>query len=159
NDSGALRLAFGGLRDLIIGITVVLADGTIASSGGKVVKNVAGYDLPKLMTGAMGTLGVITSATFRLHPLPKQASTLTLDSGDLQRQLLAILHAPLAISAMQVRNREIDVLLEGTDAGISAQKASITELAPSLREGSAAVWNARQQLWPPAKGEAIAKFS
>ena len=57
NDSGALRLRYGGLRDLIIGMTVVLADGTIAKTGGKVVKNVAGYDLHKLMTGSFGTLG------------------------------------------------------------------------------------------------------
>ena len=69
NDSGALRLRFGALRDLIIGVTVALPDGTLASSGGKVVKNVAGYDLPKLVTGALGTLGVITRAVFRLHPL------------------------------------------------------------------------------------------
>ena len=58
NDSGALRLRYGGLRDLIIGMTIVLADGTIAHTGGKVVKNVAGYDLHKLMIGAFGTLGV-----------------------------------------------------------------------------------------------------
>src|SRR6267143_2379818 len=69
NDSGALRLRFGALRDLIIGATVALPDGTLASSGGKVVKNVAGYDLPKLVTGALGTLGVITCAVFRVHPL------------------------------------------------------------------------------------------
>jgi len=66
NDSGALRLRFGALRDLIIGVTIALPDGTLASSGGKVVKNVAGYDLPKLVTGALGTLGVITRAVFRL---------------------------------------------------------------------------------------------
>ena len=66
NDSGALRLRFGSLRDLVIGITLALPDGTLAKSGGKVVKNVAGYDLPKLVTGAFGTLGVITQATFRL---------------------------------------------------------------------------------------------
>src|SRR3989441_12724216 len=71
NDSGALRLRFGALRDLIIGVTIALPDGTLASSGGKVVKNVAGYDLPKLVTGALGTLGVITRAVFRLHPLPR----------------------------------------------------------------------------------------
>lgn len=67
NDSGALRLRYGGLRDLIIGMTIVLADGTIAKTGGKVVKNVAGYDLHKLMTGSFGTLGVITEVNFRLH--------------------------------------------------------------------------------------------
>jgi glycolate oxidase FAD binding subunit len=68
--AGPRRLKYGTARDLLIGITVVLADGTIAKSGGKVVKNVAGYDLGKLFTGSYGTLGVITEATFRLHPLP-----------------------------------------------------------------------------------------
>jgi glycolate oxidase FAD binding subunit len=67
NDSGTLRIRYGGLRDLIIGATIALPDGTLATSGGKVVKNVAGYDLPKLVTGALGTLGVITRAVFRLH--------------------------------------------------------------------------------------------
>ena len=76
NDNGSLRGAYGSLRDLIIGMTVALADGTLARSGGKVVKNVAGYDLPKLMVGAFGTLGVITQATFRLHPLPQMTRTL-----------------------------------------------------------------------------------
>ena len=75
NDSGALRLRYGGLRDLIIGMTVVLADGTIAKSGGKVVKNVAGYDIHKLMTGSFGTLGVITEVNFRLHPVEAHART------------------------------------------------------------------------------------
>src|SRR6185369_5523401 len=88
NDSGALRLAFGALRDLIIGVTLALADGTIASSGGRVVKNVAGYDLPKLATGSLGTLGVITRAVFRLHPLPRNTRTLTIavkDGSEMQR--------------------------------------------------------------------------
>ena len=71
---------YGSLRDLIIGMTIVLADGTIARSGGKVVKNVAGYDLHKLMTGAFGTLGIITEVTFRLHPLPKHTQTFTVSA-------------------------------------------------------------------------------
>jgi glycolate oxidase FAD binding subunit len=71
NDSGALRLRYGGLRDLVIGMTLVLADGTITKTGGKVVKNVAGYDLAKLLTGSLGTLAVITEVNFRLHSLPQ----------------------------------------------------------------------------------------
>jgi glycolate oxidase FAD binding subunit len=67
--AGPRRFRYGAARDLLIGVTVVLADGTIARSGGKVVKNVAGYDLGKLLTGSYGTLGVIAEATFRLHPL------------------------------------------------------------------------------------------
>ena len=70
--SGPLRLAFGTARDLLIGVTMVRADGVTASSGGRVVKNVAGYDLGKLLTGSLGTLGIIVSATFRLHPVPSR---------------------------------------------------------------------------------------
>ena len=86
NDSGALRLKFGGLRDLIIGMTIVLADGTIAKTGGKVVKNVAGYDLHKLMTGSFGTLGVIAEVNFRLHPVEEHARTWTVAAPDARFQ-------------------------------------------------------------------------
>ena len=79
NDSGALRLKYGGLRDLIIGMTVVLADGTIAKSGGKVVKNVAGYDLHKLMTGSFGTLGVIVGG--ELPPASGRSARADVDRG------------------------------------------------------------------------------
>lgn len=153
NDSGALRLAYGALRDLIIGVTIVLADGTIALSGGKVVKNVAGYDLPKLVTGAMGTLGVITRAVFRLHPLPRNTRTLTIatpDAGAAQGAVLAILGAQLAPAAVQVRPGSVDILLEGTADGISAQEsaiASITSRFGAVREGSPQAWNAREELW------------
>ena len=74
NDSGSLRVRFGSLRDLLIGVTLALPDGTLARSGGKVVKNVAGYDLPKLAIGSLGTLGIITQAIFRLHPLAARPS-------------------------------------------------------------------------------------
>ncbi|WP_433254213.1 FAD-binding oxidoreductase [Streptosporangium sp. CA-135522] len=75
--AGPRRLRYGTTRDLLIGITVVLADGTTARSGGRVVKNVAGYDLGKLFTGSYGTLGVITEATFRLHPIPQDRRWIT----------------------------------------------------------------------------------
>ena len=70
NDSGPLRHRYGGVRDLVVGITVVLSDGTIAKSGGKVIKNVAGYDLAKLFAGSFGTLGLIARVAVRLHPAP-----------------------------------------------------------------------------------------
>jgi glycolate oxidase FAD binding subunit len=148
NDSGSLRLGYGALRDLIIGITLVLADGTIAKSGGKVVKNVAGYDLPKLATGAFGTLGVITRAVFRLHPLPRNARTLSIavtDAGEMQRAILAILGAQLAPAAIQVTEDGIDILLEGTLDGIAAQESAIKEFG-LVREGSPTVWKAREEL-------------
>ena len=106
NDSGPMRLKYGSLRDLIIGMTIVLADGTIAKSGGKVVKNVAGYDLHKLMTGAFGTLGVITEVTFRLHPVPPQTRTWTISSPTAEsigELMLKILDSQLSLQAMQLR--------------------------------------------------------
>jgi len=78
NASGSWRLRYGTVRDLLIGITVVLADGTIAHAGGKVVKNVAGYDLGKLFTGSLGTLGLIAEVTFRLHPRTPDTATVRL---------------------------------------------------------------------------------
>jgi glycolate oxidase FAD binding subunit len=169
NDSGSLRLRFGSLRDLIIGVTIALPDGTLASSGGKVVKNVAGYDLPKLMTGAFGTLGVITRAIFRLHPLPKIARTVSASMGNLeaaQRALHAVQNSKLAHTAMQVRVAgdaapEMDVLFEGTDAGLAAQETHLKKLlAPaSAAEAPPSVWNARQELWSPSHSAAIVKFT
>ena len=106
NDSGTLRLRFGALRDLIIGVTLALPDGTLASSGGKVVKNVAGYDLPKLATGALGTLGVITRAVFRVHPLPHASRSFSFSAPNfqsMQQQVLAIQDSKLAHTALQIR--------------------------------------------------------
>jgi glycolate oxidase FAD binding subunit len=166
NDSGAFRLAFGGLRDLIIGITLVLPDGTIARSGGKVVKNVAGYDLPKLATGALGTLGVITQATFRLHPVPHGRRTLTIlprRLAEAQELLLTLQGANLTHAGLQLRcgesmAPEMDILLEGTAAGIEAQAARLRAIARPLavKEGSEAVWGAREEI---AAGSVLAKFS
>jgi glycolate oxidase FAD binding subunit len=75
-DSGPRRIRYGGVRDMLLGLTFVRADGTIARAGIKVVKNVAGYDLPKLFTGSLGTLGVIVEAIFRLYPIPPASATL-----------------------------------------------------------------------------------
>lgn len=106
NDSGALRHRYGSLRDLVIGMTLVLADGTIARSGGKVVKNVAGYDLCKLLTGSLGTLAVITEATFRLHPLPQHPQTFTISAPQAAQlaPLIANIRAShLLTQALQLR--------------------------------------------------------
>ena len=75
NDSGPLRARYGGARDLVVGMRVALADGTVAKSGGKVIKNVAGYDLGKLFTGSFGTLGAVLELAVRLHPLPPETAT------------------------------------------------------------------------------------
>jgi glycolate oxidase FAD binding subunit len=81
-DSGPARHRYGAARDLVIGITVVLSDGTIARAGGKVIKNVAGYDLCKLFVGSYGTLGLIVEVCLRLHPLPRMTATLRAQSAD-----------------------------------------------------------------------------
>jgi glycolate oxidase FAD binding subunit len=184
NDSGTLRIRYGGLRDLIIGVTIALPDGTLASSGGKVVKNVAGYDLPKLVTGALGTLGVITRAVFRLHPLPHNVRSFTFvtgDAADANRLMLAVQDSKLAHTGLQLRvnsgaQPEVDIRFDGTDAGLAAQTETLRKLAVPATESQSNedVWHARQHLFgarptastpgdasPPAsdsQATAIAKF-
>jgi glycolate oxidase FAD binding subunit len=166
NDSGSLRLRFGALRDLIIGVTLALPDGTLASSGGKVVKNVAGYDLPKLITGALGTLAVISRAVFRLHPLPRNAKTLSISGCNLeemQRLILAVQDSKLAHTALQARIAQdaepvVDILFEGTEAGIAAQEAQLRELARPVpaTDAPSTVWAASQELWNSANSARVA---
>ncbi|MFC4005654.1 FAD-binding oxidoreductase [Nonomuraea purpurea] len=126
---GPRAFRYGTARDLLIGITVVLPDGTIAKSGGKVVKNVAGYDLGKLFTGSYGTLGVIAEATFRLHPLPAERRWIT---ARLDRAALPPIAAALAASQAEPSAVEVDwprpdgpltlaVLVEGTAAQARAE--------------------------------------
>ena len=76
-DSGPLAMRYGSLRDLVIGATVVLADGTVAHTGGHVIKNVAGFDLAKLLHGAYGTLAVAAELVLRVHPVPTRRRSLT----------------------------------------------------------------------------------
>ncbi len=77
-DTNSLRQRYGSVRDQLLGITFVRADGQIAKAGGRVVKNVAGYDLMKLFTGSYSTLGIISQATFRVYPLPEMSGTVVL---------------------------------------------------------------------------------
>jgi glycolate oxidase FAD binding subunit len=166
NDSGSLRLRFGSLRDLVIGVTLALPDGTLASSGGKVVKNVAGYDLPKLVTGALGTLAVITRAVFRLHPLPRNTRSFSVSGCNLeemQRLILAVQDSKLAHTALQARIAQdaepvVDILFEGSEAGIAAQEAQLRELArrASAKQAPSTVWAASQELWNSANSAAAA---
>jgi len=171
NDSGALRLRFGALRDLIIGVTIVLPDGTLASSGGKVVKNVAGYDLPKLVTGALGTLGVITRAVFRVHPLPRNTRAFSVsaaDGAEMQQFVLAVQNSKLAHTFLQSHfssdtSPVSDILFEGTEAGLAAQEVQLRKLSALTRiaKASTSTWAAREELWASADPAttAIAKIS
>jgi glycolate oxidase FAD binding subunit len=170
NDSGSLRLRFGALRDLIIGVTIALPEGTLASSGGKVVKNVAGYDLPKLVTGAFGTLGVITRAVFRLHPVPRATKSFSFtaeNSPAMQQHILAIQDSQLAHTALQIccaagEPPAADILFEATDAGLAAQESQLRKLLGSTQAELSAenIWNARQDLFDsPTNTTALAKIS
>jgi glycolate oxidase FAD binding subunit len=147
--SGPRRMLYGTSRDLLIGLTLVRADGVIAHSGGKVVKNVAGYDLGKLVTGAYGTLGLITEAAFRLHPLPAVGAYVRrrVDGPEQAGRLVAaVLGAQVVPTALDVDapaegTVEVAVLLEGTEAGVAARAettvallggdASATGIAPT----------------------------
>jgi glycolate oxidase FAD binding subunit len=135
--AGPRRLRFGTPRDLTIGITMVRADGQIAHSGGKVVKNVAGYDLGKLLAGSYGTLGVIAEAAFRLHPVPAAAAwvTATADGAAAAQRLMATAaDSPLAPSAAELdqagRGRPLRaaVLLEGDPDGVSERAGQLRGL-------------------------------
>jgi glycolate oxidase FAD binding subunit len=105
NASGPKRLKYGTARDLVIGLRVIQATGEIARSGGRVVKNVAGYDLNKLYIGSLGTLGLIVEANFKLHPLPVAEHTLLLtytNASDAMQTVIAITGSPLSPSALEL---------------------------------------------------------
>ena len=121
NLSGPLRHRFGAPRDLVLGVTLVLGDGTIASSGGKVVKNVAGYDLARLVCGSRGRLALIARVSFRLHPLPRAAATLALETDDAAGAVAALLRSQLQPSALDVLHPgRVLVLFEGSSRAVEA---------------------------------------
>jgi glycolate oxidase FAD binding subunit len=129
-DSGPLRHRYGPPRDLVLGVQVALPDGSLARAGSKVIKNVAGYDLAKLMTGAFGTLGVVTEVSLRLHPAPRESVTVVARSNDphaLAAMAGELTHRPLEAERLDLR-------WEG-DAG-----AVLVQLCgPSARERARAV--------------------
>jgi glycolate oxidase FAD binding subunit len=148
--AGPRRLRYGTPRDLVIGVTVVRPDGTVARSGGKVVKNVAGYDLGKLFAGSLGTLGVIVEAVFRLHPLPAAAAYVSVacPGGEAaQAAVAAVLASELAPSAVEIDRPavgqpvQVAVLLEGGREGVRERARALSALlGPGARTGAAPPW-------------------
>jgi glycolate dehydrogenase FAD-binding subunit len=161
--SGPRRHRYGAARDLVLGVTVVLGDGTVASAGGKVVKNVAGYDMGKLFCGSRGRFGLIARASLRLHPLPEASGTLlaaVADAADAHRLWQLVHRSALVPSAVDLfwRGRDdvlcyltqaptsdasgmLALLFEGSGRAVKAQ----LEAAGSLLGGEAAddrVWEA-----------------
>ena len=163
---GPLVAAFGSPRDLVLGIEFVTGTASIARAGGRVVKNVAGFDLTRLMTGAWGTLAVITEATVRLHACPQVDETIAVAiagdavSVDRARELLRrlpftpyageILNAPLAKLVVGGGREEPVVLLRlaGNMESVAAQRASLVELGQPF-DVSPDAWATLRAVEPP----------
>jgi glycolate oxidase FAD binding subunit len=165
--AGPRRLRYGTPRDLLIGLTIVRADGTIAKSGGKVVKNVAGYDLGKLFAGSAGTLGLITEAIFRLHPLPEARAYVTAEYVAVSvacDAVAAAANSPLVSSAVELSRAapggpvQVGVLLEGSADGVAARAVRMAGLL-----GHGEVADSAPAWWPgaprAAAGETLIRVS
>jgi glycolate oxidase FAD binding subunit len=138
NASGPLRTRYGAPRDLVIGARFVLADGTVAATGGRVVKNVAGYDLAKLLCGSLGTLAVVTEVAFRLHPVADVAHTVALDAAEpeaLAAFASALASAPVVPAACELAwpDGSLLVRVESSAEGAERQAALAAGLAPGAR--------------------------
>ena len=170
NDSGPLRHRYRAARDLVLGMTVALSDGTLAHSGGKVIKNVAGYDIAKLFTGAFGTLGLIVEVVVRLYPLPPRTVTVTgatEDPSALQEAALAMSHASLEIEALDVSWSAGSGLLLAQFGGVApegqAERARSLMATPGLEvteiDDDAELWTRQRSEQRAADGEISLKLS
>jgi glycolate oxidase FAD binding subunit len=161
-DTGSLRHRYGSVRDVLLGIQFVRADGKIAKAGGRVVKNVAGYDMMKLFTGAYGTLGILTEVTLRVYPLPAHSGTVILTGeaaklSDLAKMLLSSTLTPIAVDALSTafsqhlelsNTPSLVVKFATIPASIAEQSSQLLDLARGLgiKGGS---WQGAQEraLW------------
>lgn len=169
-DSGPLRHHYGGVRDLVLGVTLALSDGTLARAGGKVIKNVAGYDLGKLFAGSFGTLGLVVEMALRLHPLPTRTGTAVGYSDDpsaLSRGASAVAHAPLEADCLDVDWEggagSVLVRLGGADPSARLADAAAllagAGLAVDTNEDDDAVWAAQRVGQRSQGGDAVVKVS
>ena len=147
NLSGPRRHRYGAPRDLVLGVTVVLADGTVASAGGKVVKNVAGYDLAKLFCGSHGRFGLIARVSLRLHPLPAYEQTLVTEAvsaaeaAALAQRLHRSQLVPSALDLLwQGDGSRLALLFEGTERACAAQLEAARELVGG-GEHDGSIWD------------------
>ncbi|HEY9729868.1 MAG TPA: FAD-binding oxidoreductase [Chroococcales cyanobacterium] len=145
-DSGSWRHRYGGIRDMLLGISFVRSDGQIAKAGGRVVKNVAGYDLMKLFTGSYGTLGILTEVTFRAYPIQGASETVVL-TGEAEavasttKTLLASALTPTAVDLLS--SQLVSQLNLGQGIGLMVRFQSV---APSVKEQSARILDVGQTL-------------
>jgi glycolate oxidase FAD binding subunit len=140
---GPRRARYGGMRELLLGLTLVRADGAVAHAGSKVVKNVAGFDLPKVVCGALGTLGLVTSVTLRLHPSPEVSETVLVEdiaSADVVESVLALRRAQLEPSSVVAQRcaagrYDLGVRFEGFERGVRRDARRFLELSPQGSTG------------------------
>jgi len=169
-DSGPLRHRYGAPRDLVLGVTAALSDGTLAHAGGKVIKNVAGYDLAKLFAGSFGTLGVIVEVAVRLHPRPPAQATATATTDDPARlELLAsgLAHSALELQSLDVRWEAQAGTVLARFGGVAAadQAAAARRLLVELGaeaavvEDDEALWAAQRAGQRSAEGGAVVRVS
>jgi glycolate oxidase FAD binding subunit len=164
---GGLLHRYGGVRDQIIGMTVVLADGTVAHSGGTVIKNVAGYDLAKLLTGARGRFGVIAEVIFRTRPLPESQRTLLIpiDVAEIREVATVLTRAKVEVSALSFAEGSLSCLIEGGEAAIDRRaerlRAAVAISAIEILDdrGSQERWRHLADLQLPVDGGLVFAFS
>jgi glycolate oxidase FAD binding subunit len=151
-DTGSLRQRYNSVRDMLLGMTFVRADGQIAKAGGRVVKNVAGYDLMKLFTGSYGTLGILTQLTFRVYPLPAASQTVVVTGpasaiAQLSQTLLQSALTPVSLDLLSASvMQSLDV---GQDTGLIVRFQSIAESVQEQSSKVLALAEALQLDWTP----------
>jgi glycolate oxidase FAD binding subunit len=161
-DTGSLRHRYGGVRDLLLGIDFVRADGKIAKAGGRVVKNVAGYDMMKLFTGSYGTLGILTEVTLRVYPLPPNSGTVTIAGAveqlvEVAKILLASTLTPISVDVLSTafsqhleigNTPSLAVKFATLPASIEEQSAQLLDIASKLGlKGVSWQGEQEEQLW------------
>jgi glycolate oxidase FAD binding subunit len=166
-ESGTLRIRYGAIRDLVLGVEMALPDGSVIKAGGKVVKNVAGYDLTKLAIGSLGTLGVITRAVFRLHPIPVATASYVATlpaAAEASKLVLAVLDSHLVYTGLQIQARRADQILvhvrfEGIPESLLDQYAKLGRIAGACKfvECAGEVWSERQKLFVNPGSSVICK--
>jgi glycolate oxidase FAD binding subunit len=168
-DSGPLRHRYGAPRDLVLGVTVALSDGTVAKAGSKVIKNVAGYDLAKLFSGSFGTLGLILQVAVRLHPLPSETVTAVGHSDDpeaVARGASELTHASLEKECVDVRWENghgaalarLGGATAGTQAEVAARVLADAGLESEVVDNDAELWR-RQRAGQRSTERAVVRVS
>lgn len=160
-DAGPVRHTFGTTRDSVIGVTVVLADGTVARSGGHVIKNVAGYDLAKLFHGSLGTLGVLAEVIIRLHPRPAATATLAVpcdaaEAFDLGGKLV---HGGLEPVAVEWADGTLLARFDGTARGIEDRLRRARALAGAdATEAAVDAWASVGRIVRGTEGDTVVRL-